>query len=519
MTKRSIEGSFRDVCYVLFRHKRKAIVFFLAVMGIITLATLITPKIYRSEAKIMVRLGRESVTLDPTATTGQTISVEQSRESEVKSELEILKSRELVEKVVDSIGFSAFQKAEEDNFLQKIFRGALEGILDLLKPLKISYPLSDREGSILEMSKNLEFEVLKNSNIISVSFEGKERRLAQEVVDKLLTFYLDKHIDIHKAAGSYQFFMQQTKQFGDTLAEVEENLQQLKNRAGIASLEEQRRILLKRIGDLQQEMEATEATLAASRKKIQTLKKTLAQLPETLVIQKTEGNPNQGVDFMRSKLFELRIKEQDLLSKYTDDSRPVREIRRQIGEAKALLEREDPGRTQVTTGINDAYKQVQMALLAERATFSSLGAKCNELRALLAKARNELRAINDSEMQLAKVQREMGIYETNYRKYYEKLEEARIDQAMEIGKISNIRVVQPPTYPLKSIRPKTILNLALGLLFGLCGGIGLAFFLDYMDHSFKSPEDVEEKLNLPALTTIPFSNMEVIHVQRFLRVL
>ena len=51
------------------------------------------PEIYRSDAKLMVRIGRESVTLDPTATTGQVIAVGPSRESEINSEMEILKSR------------------------------------------------------------------------------------------------------------------------------------------------------------------------------------------------------------------------------------------------------------------------------------------------------------------------------------------------------------------------------------------------------------------------------------------
>jgi uncharacterized protein involved in exopolysaccharide biosynthesis len=83
----------KDVLYVLFRHKRKSIPFFLAVVITVTLGTLITPRIYQSEAKIMLRLGRENVTLDPTVPAGPILSVGQSREYELKSEIEILKSR------------------------------------------------------------------------------------------------------------------------------------------------------------------------------------------------------------------------------------------------------------------------------------------------------------------------------------------------------------------------------------------------------------------------------------------
>ena len=70
-------------------------------------------------------------------------------------------------------------------------------------------------------------------------------------------------------------------------------------------------------------------------------------------------------------------------------------------------------------------------------------------------------------------------------------------------KISNISVVQPATYPVKPVRPKKLLNIALGFFLGIFGGIGLAFISEYMDHTFRKPEDITHKLDLPILATIP----------------
>ena len=502
-----VENSLRDIFSILFRHKWKLTLSFCAVMVIVTLVTFLTPKSFQSDAKIMVRVGRESVTLDPTATTGQVISVGQSREIEVKSELEILRSRELVEKVVDAIGPFAFLKGSDEGGSafgsDKISLSG--GIVELFRRLSPASAAGDREKAILDFVGSLKIEALKNSNIISISFEARNRKLAQESIEKLISFYLDKHINVHRTAGSYEFFTKQTEQFRNSLAQAEETLRQLKNKTGIASLEEQRRILLKRIGNLQHQAESAESALAASKMKVQSMDKTLAELPETSVTQETTGNANQGVDLMRSKLYELQLKEQDLLSRYTEESKAVKEIRRQIAGAKTLLEREEPTRTQVTKGINEAYRQVQLALLSEKAVLSSLQGKGKELQSQRTAARRDLETVNDNEIELAHMQREVNLQEASYRKYYEKLEQARIDQALEIGKISNISVVQPPTYPVKPVRPRTMLNLALGLFFGILGGIGLAFFSDYMDHSFKRAEDVEEKLNLPTLAAIPRS--------------
>jgi uncharacterized protein involved in exopolysaccharide biosynthesis len=342
---------------------------------------------------------------------------------------------------------------------------------------------------------------LRNSNIIVISFDSISRKLAQETINKLIEFFLEKHMNVYRPAGSYEFFDEQTAETRKNLVRAEENLRALKNSTGIASLEEQRKVLLQRIGDLQKNAEETRSALAASKAKVLSMEKTLVNLPRTVIAQET--NAIQGVEQMRARLFELQLKEQDLLSRYNENSKPVQEVRRQIVEAQALLAKEEGARTLVTKGPNEAYKQIESALLTEKSTLSSLQAKAEVVQEQLKAALGELNTINNSEVQLTRVQREMSIQEVNYRKYYEKLEQARIDQALEIGKISNVSIVQPATFPMNPIKPNKKRNLALGLFLGLFGGIGLAFFFEYMDHTLRRPQDIEERLQLPTLAALP----------------
>jgi uncharacterized protein involved in exopolysaccharide biosynthesis len=455
-------------------------------------------------------VGRESVGLDLTASTGQVISIGQMREAEVKSELEILKSQDMVESVVDAIGPAAFlNPAEEVNGTSG---GSAAGMAEWLRSLlgglaspfnALFNQFSDRDLAILGVIKSLEIDTLKASNIITINFQTESRKLAQETINKLIGFYLDKHVNVHNTPGSFEFFTKETDQFRDSLVKVEDNLKNLKNRTGIASLVEQRNILLARVGRLQQALEETESALATSSAKVRALENSLAQLPKTTVVQETTGNPNQSVDLMRARLYELELKEQDLLSKYNETSKPVQEVRRQLAETKTLLAKEDPSRKQVTQGLSEAHKQTELALFTERANLSSLGARAREQRTQFASARNDLKAINESEVSLLQVQREVGIQEASYKKYSDKLDQTRIDHALEMVKISNISVVQPATYPIKPVRPKKMFNIALGLILGIFGGLGLAFISEYMDHTFKKPEDITQILDLPILATIP----------------
>jgi len=59
---------------------------------------------------------------------------------------------------------------------------------------------------------------------------------------------------------------------------------------------------------------------------------------------------------------------------------------------------------------------------------------------------------------------------------------------------------QPGTDPVKPNKP---LNIALGLIFGLIMGVGLAFFIEYLDTSVKTIDDVERAFQAPVLGVIP----------------
>src|SRR5437667_2351417 len=120
MTSRasSVRRPIRRLTAVILRHPRKVGGAFALVVAVALAIILLTPRRYSSEAKLFVHVGRESVSLDPTATTGQTITMNDSRESEMTSVVDLLASRSLREQVIDAVGVAAILPAaasrEED---------------------------------------------------------------------------------------------------------------------------------------------------------------------------------------------------------------------------------------------------------------------------------------------------------------------------------------------------------------------------------------------------------------------
>ena len=88
-------------------------------------------------------------------------------------------------------------------------------------------------------------------------------------------------------------------------------------------------------------------------------------------------------------------------------------------------------------------------------------------------------------------------------------ETRRLVQSIKIelsGQFSgnNIRIVDPAVTPERPVRPRKLINLAIGLLAGGLAGLGLVLILEFLDQSVKSSEDLEEKLHLPFLGFVPY---------------
>ena len=100
----SPEARSNGLLSLLWRHKGKLLLTLLVGLGLTVAYVGLATRKFESNAKLFVQLGRESATLDPTATTGQLVGVADSRESEVLAVEELLGSRLMAEQAVDHFG-------------------------------------------------------------------------------------------------------------------------------------------------------------------------------------------------------------------------------------------------------------------------------------------------------------------------------------------------------------------------------------------------------------------------------
>ncbi|MBX9787394.1 MAG: hypothetical protein K2Y37_00635 [Pirellulales bacterium] len=492
-----------DLVNVLSRHKGKMLIFFATTLALVYVALRVWPRSYVSEAKLFVRLGRESVGLDPTATTGETVDIFDSREHEINSVVGVLQSRVLVEQVVDQLG------------PEVILDGGIAGPADvkrasstvslgkLASSLKLTDSVPARDRAIVNLSRAIEIEYGRKSSVVTVRIEAPTPAMAQRLVHAFLAAFHQQHLNVNRTHGSYAFFDEQSKVVTADLDKALQELSQAKTRDGITSVEGQREVLQEEAKLIETGIITAQSDLAGSEARIVALQEELATLPETLTTATTTGFPNDSLHLMRERLYELQIQEQEAAAKLTPDHPNRRALERQVEASAPLVESEDPHLTQVTTAVHPIRQEVNSELELEKTRVAALHAKVDSLMALRSHLRDQLFALNQQAVEIELLESRVSLLKDKHLQYGEYREQARIDQQLETDRISNVNVFQPASLELKPVSPKPSIVLGLGLILATCGALGLALLCEHFDSSLKSADEIEELIASPVLITIP----------------
>lgn len=467
----------RDILSTIFKHKFLILVSFIVItvvscVAIFAYLHFLYKPVYEAKSLILVKPGWENQDIDLTLNRRQ---MNVTNTEVLATEVRILESRELAEKIINSI------KPEV------IFPDLAEGS-------SVGLPVS---GSALYMfQKNL---TVKSSpgNIIEAAFKSYNPATATRVVNELVSYYIDKRGDTYRNPKVFLFLERKTEEYKQRLAEAEGKLKAFQDQSKIVSFEEQRSFLLNRQRQLLADRFDNESRIDQAREKAAELEK---QLPN---IQKTSIVAAESQSVLESRLFGLELQEKELLSKYKEDNRFITNIRDQIQMVKSqIASTRGPGPKQAP--VDPAYQDLQKQILQARADQSALKVRAKGLEDQIKQVAVDIAAFEAQESKYKQLARDVADNEEKYKTYLAKLEEARIHDELDRQKMTNVSVLEPASVPLvpTNIPQPAILYIIISLWIGIAGSIGLAFSLEMISPGMSTPNQAEKRLDLPVLVVV-----------------
>lgn len=471
----------RDLLVILFKHKLKIGIVFFAIVVAVTAVSFFLPPIYEAKSSVLVKFGREYLYRPEVGEKNPVISYGQTNQEEIlNSEIEIIASRDLMGKVIDAVG--------------------LENLYPSLSHKSFPPGITRRDAAIVHFGKMLSVEGVKKSNVMKVSFRHEDPRLAARVVNLLVDFFKEKHLQVYSDPQS-SFLDKQLTEYRRRLEESENSLQTFKQTQSVYSLDEQRRLMLDQRMRLDNTYKETQNIVRALKEKLRSLRMQIKALSED---GNTFAPSEQGniITETKAKLLQLQLKEQDLLVRYKEEIPLLRDVRKQIQMTKDFLkEQEKDVTSKVRTG-NVVFQEAEKERVKSEADLNAHQARLASLAAQIARVDVELRRLDGKEKRFLELKRDAASNEKNYQNYLEKFEEARISEDMNRKKMANISVVQAAAVPMQPVKPKRMFNIIAAILLGAAIALGLAFLSEYLGHTFNTAQDVEKRLGLPVLTAV-----------------
>jgi uncharacterized protein involved in exopolysaccharide biosynthesis len=469
----------RDIIAVLFRQRWPMLAAFILVVIAVAVSGVWVPK-YEAQMKILALRQRSDAMVTSSANAPSQYSNDQVSEEDLNSEVELLNSDELLRKVVLTTGLNNQSGSSTDS-------GSAVSVAKAVRNL----------------STDLKIEPLRKTNVISVSYAARDPKMAEEVLKALSAAYMDKHMELHRSSGEFKFFDQQTEQYKHGLNQAQEKLTDFTKGTGVVSAELERDSALHQANDFDSTARQAQTTLRETEQRVRALQGELQTIKPRMTTVVRNSDNAQLLQQLKSTLLNLQLKRTELLTKYEPTYRLVQEVDQQIADAKSAIAAEEskPIRDE-SSDQNPDYQWVQAELTKAQADLSGLKARAAAAAAVAAKYHAQAQGLDQNMVTQQNLLQAAKTQEDNYLLYQHKREEARISNALDQGGILNVALAEQPVVP--ALPKRSTLSVAL-LTLVLAGAFSLstAFVLDFMDPTFRTPDELAGYLGVPVLAALP----------------
>jgi polysaccharide biosynthesis transport protein len=486
----------RDYLRVIGKRKRLIAAFTLVVLALVVVGTLLTVPVFTASTKLLIERNEKDPLTNAT--------YRYSDPEFVETQNQIIKSLSVSRKVVgllnlesqyDTLTGKDPENESTGRVLKNWITGAKAAIIDFTgvsRFLRGGAEASEEEKNSPEMSREeelarilsegIEVKPVRNSRVVSIEYEAESPELAKRIVDAVSQGYIDEMLEMRLSASAetIRWMTQKADEERKRLEKSENALQEYMRQQNILTVEDRVAIVPQKLAELSTEMTQAQA----KREQLEVLRDAARGAGKGS--QDAEAIPavaaNEGVQAIRRQMREAEQKIEDMAKKF--------------GPKHPLMQR---AKADLDLLVDKKQQEVRRVLKSIEAEYEIARRTEENLNALLSNTKNDAAQLNEKFVQYGILKREIDSNRILYDALIKKIKEQSItDQAQTV----NIWVMESAKTPDGPSNRRVPRNLMLALVLGLFGGVGLAFFFEYLDNSVKAAEDAENTLGTPVLGTV-----------------
>ena len=451
------KNSVREYWRIIRKHKWMVLATLVVLVTIVTIGTLMSRPVYRAEAKIEIGKETERVLAGQRIMEVETANV--FNPFYLQTQVDILRSRDIARRVIQRLNLGGHEEFKSKEF---------ESLPENEKDVRIVNTFQGR----------YDVSVGRQSRVVSVTFDAYNPKLAAEVANSVAAEYITWSMEsrLQGLSTTREFLTKRVGEAREELRKSEESYSRYLTDRKIISLDDRGNIALARTEELNRQL----AELENERRSAEALYNRSREVSSD---ELTPVISDPTVQSLTRELGRLKQELANLSARYQPNYPAVRQVQDQVSQLETQL---GEARQRIVKNIETQY---QVARKREE-----------DLRVALSQSKGETIQQNRESTELNLLKQKVETDRKNYEDLLNRLRQAEVESDF---RPANMRIVQSAEVPITPVKPNKLLNIGLSLLIGLSLGIGMAFFVEYLNNTINTAEDIERFIQLPALGAIP----------------
>lgn len=454
LPKEEKEFHLRDYWKVMWRGRWTAISIFIVVFAVVAIGTFVQTPIYKATATIEIQPeARRIVQGQEVAGLGAQGYGWFAEEKYHNTQLEIIKSRSVAEKAFDRLG------------------------------LKDNQAFKDLRDPIGALQSRIKVESKMDTGIVEINIEGADARQITEWVNAVVEEYVQRNIDMAvEGINKIRDEMIRSISFQrNQLSEAQTDRFDEAMKGQILVPERQKDILNNRLASYNEELSQTQIKLSK-------LEGTIESIDD---IGKNNG------DFMTLPDVADDKTTQDLSKTKINLEQEIEKLKISLRAGHPLLRQKNSELEKISEKLSD---QIETIIAKIKKEYELELGKERYLKSQIKKTEEEAFKIGKATFKYDVAKTDAEAKKKIYNVIMERMNQISLSAQLLSN---NITILDKAIVPQNPVKPRKMINLAAGILLGLMLGIGTIFFLDYLDNTIKSTDDIEQYLKLNLLSIVP----------------